>query len=137
MPERQDEARASIRGQGTIMVVDDEPLVMSTVTDILKVSGYDPLQFGDSAEAVAFYRKNWRSIDFVLLDMMMPGLDGKACFREMKLINPDVKAMLMTGYSDDEKAAAAISEGMLGYIAKPFQVDSLLGLIKKGIGDGK
>ncbi|MCX6773751.1 MAG: response regulator [Candidatus Micrarchaeota archaeon] len=135
--QKQEASSAPIQGHGTVMVVDDEPLVRDTVADLLEASGYNPHKFGNGTEAIMFYEENWKSIDFVILDMQMPGLNGRACFRELKEINPAVKAMLITGYSQDDEAAAAMKDGMIGYLAKPFNVEILIDTIRKSIGDGK
>jgi len=126
-----------VQGHGTVLVVDDESIVRGVVANLLDISGYDVRQCSNGAEAIEFYAKNWQGIDLVMIDMKMPGLDGKACFRELRKINPSIKAMLMTGYSLDEDAKASMDEGMVDYIPKPFEIETLVRTIQKHIKEKK
>ena len=108
-----------------VLVIDDEKLVCKLLGKMLKKLGYQRKICESGKEAVAYYRDSWKDVDVVLLDMVMPGMDGKETFIELKKINPAVKAILATGYSLDADSQKVLDEGVLGFIQKPFSLNSL------------
>ncbi len=113
---------APVRGTGRILVVDDEAVVRETAGAMLRRLGYDVITAADGEEAVVYYRTFGRKVDLVLLDMVMPRMGGRACFRELKRINPEVRAILSTGYGLNEAAQQILDEGAVGFIKKPFRI---------------
>lgn len=102
-----------------LLVVDDEPFILRMAENILgKMMGYRITPCNDGMEAIAFYRKNWRDINLVVLDLVMPKLSGHETFLLMKEINPDVRVILLTG-QDKEQAQPTLNEGALAYLRKP------------------
>ena len=98
---------------------------------MLKGLGYTVVVAEDGKKAVDLY-KEWEStIDLVLLDMIMPDMSGRKTYRELKKINPEVKVLLMSGFSRDGKASEILSEGVLGFIQKPFKQHILSNLINE------
>jgi CheY-like chemotaxis protein len=77
-------------------------------------------------QGIEEYRQNWQSIDLVLLDMVMPGMNGTETFRELVQINPDITILLISGYSVDGAAQQLLNEGAAGFIQKPFDKNQLL-----------
>jgi YesN/AraC family two-component response regulator len=71
-------------------------------------------------EALEFYRQHGRDVDAVILDVVMPRSSGVECFARMKMINPDVKVLLMSGYAVDEQCRTLLDSGARGFIEKPF-----------------
>jgi PAS domain S-box-containing protein len=109
-----------------IMIVDDEPVVRETVAEMLREIGHGVVAAcGDGEEAVSVYREQWRSIDLVVLDMVMPKMDGRDAFLAMRRINPGVRAILSSGYSIDGKIQAALNDGVSGFVQKPFRIADL------------
>ncbi|VAW59233.1 hypothetical protein MNBD_GAMMA08-634 [hydrothermal vent metagenome] len=107
----------------SLMLVDDE-LIVRTYTKILfEKNGHKVTGFEGGCEALNYYKKNWKIIDLVLLDMIMPNMNGHELFVELKKINPNIKAILSTGYSIDSEAQELLDQGILDYIEKPFTVD--------------
>jgi two-component system cell cycle sensor histidine kinase/response regulator CckA len=89
-----------LRGRGElIFVVDDEEDIRSFISEVLKSHGYRILLAANGEQAVALYKKNNQDINLVILDMVMPGMGGKEIFLKMKEINPNIMALLSTGYS--------------------------------------
>lgn len=109
------------RGQGRVLIVDDEPLLMNLGCDLLQELGYEVMACGDPAEALGIYQAEWQSIDLVLLDMIMPTMNGRELFLAMRAVNPQIKAVIASGFSIDGHAQEVLDEGALAFIAKPFR----------------
>jgi len=114
-----------IYGTGRILLVDDEEIVCKTTAEMLRRLGYAVSVCRNGAEAVECYRRVWRDIDAVILDMVMPVMGGREAFAEMKKINPDVIVLLSTGYSLNGAAQSIMSMGVADFIQKPFNVAEL------------
>ena len=123
--------RAIVTGHETILIVDDESAVMETSTEILKSLGYTVYPVGNSQDAITFYEKEKNKIDLIILDMIMPGLSGEDVFNHIKNINPDVKILLSSGYSLNEKAKAIMDRGCNGFLQKPFDKEKLSNKIRE------
>ena len=108
-----------------ILLIDDEVMVRNYGSRVLRTLGYRVSLCSDGKEAVAFYREHYRDIDLVILDLVMPRMDGEEAFREMKAINPDIRTLLTSGYGRSEKIEALRREGVLGFLNKPFQIEDL------------
>lgn len=113
------------KGEGTILVVDDEDLVRSTAGSILKKCGYKVITATDGVNGVEIYEQNKNEIKAVLLDLVMPKKSGEKAYLDMKKINPDVKVLLSSGFRQDERVDLAISYGISGFIQKPYTIEKL------------
>ncbi|MBK6689836.1 MAG: response regulator [Deltaproteobacteria bacterium] len=109
----------------TILVVDDEELCLRSIARLLKKTGYRLLTASSGAAALELYRQHSREIDLVLLDLMMPEMTGEEVARQLRQIQPDVRLLVMSGYTDDERAQRVIKDGARGFLRKPFDRDSL------------
>ncbi|MCP4728210.1 MAG: response regulator [bacterium] len=114
-----------IRGDATILVVDDEEHVRTLTSKLLGKLGYNVLLAVNGLEALKIYSDNKENIDLVLLDMIMPEMDGKDTILKLKEINPDLRIVLSSGYSQDGKAADILMDGVLGFVQKPFRMGEL------------
>lgn len=114
-----------LRGTETILLVDDEHMVLEVSRDMLKFLGYRVYTAGSGQEAVAVYMEKRDKIDLVILDMIMPGISGSGTFDQLREINPDVKVLLASGYSINGQAQSIIDRGCNGFIQKPFQLKQL------------
>jgi two-component system cell cycle sensor histidine kinase/response regulator CckA len=121
-------ARTSPHGL-RILLVDDEESFREMAAELLVSLGHTVVQCGNGAEALDRYRASWRSTDLVVLDMIMPELGGRDTFIAMRGINPEVKAILSSGYSINGEAEQILREGVLGFIQKPFTTAALAELI--------
>jgi PAS domain S-box-containing protein len=117
--------RAMKTGSGTIMLVDDEELVRKTATDILDRLGYEVLAFEDAESALKHFWESGAEIDLVILDMIMPGMDGVECFRRLRRVDPLVKVLLSTGYVTEAFARDILDEGAAGFLPKPYSAAAL------------
>lgn len=116
-----------------ILVVDDEEMVRDLGCEIFSSKGHSTLSAENGKEAVDIYRKKYKEIDLVVLDMMMPEMNGKDAFNEMKKINPDVKVILASGYSQDDDAKQLIAGGALGFVQKPFDIKQLIKAVNDAV----
>ncbi|MEO7424938.1 MAG: response regulator [Fibrobacteria bacterium] len=112
-----------------ILVVEDEPLVLSMVADMLKDSGHQVLGASGGREALDIYREKWRSLDLIVLDLVMPDMDGYRTFQELRRINPAARVLLSSGFGPEEKIQAALREGALGLLQKPYEKAQLDAMI--------
>ena len=113
------------RGAETILIVDDEEINIDVMDEWLRILGYKVLTAMNGKEAVAIYQEKGKEIDLVILDMIMPGMNGGEVFDAIKAINPEVKAILSSGYSIDGKAKEILQRGIKVFIQKPFRIDGL------------
>ncbi|MCP4726651.1 MAG: response regulator, partial [bacterium] len=113
------------RGDSTILMVDDEEDVRSSVKNTLEGLGYTVLTAGDGNVAVEIYQREKENIDLILLDIVMPGKDGKEIYFELKKFNPDARVLLLSGYSQHGTAQELLNDGALGFIQKPFKIQEL------------
>ena len=87
--------------KGTILVVDDEELVLDVEVTLLQRIGYNTLMACNSREACQVFKDKYEQIDLVILDMIMPDENGATTYKRLKRINPDVKVLISTGYVKD------------------------------------
>jgi two-component system, cell cycle sensor histidine kinase and response regulator CckA len=120
-----------IRGSETILLVDDESVIVDVAEKILQKLGYQVLIARNGREAVDIYSKAKDRIDLVILDMIMPEWDGGKTFDELTKINPDLKVLLSSGYSVNGLAQSILDRGCKGFIPKPFSMNELSQQIRK------
>lgn len=111
---------SSTRGKGSILIVDDEGVIREAVKEILSWLGYSVYTCTNGQEAVEFYKKREPVIDLIILDMIMPGMNGKDCFTLLKSIDNNVKVILSTGYRIDEERQSLLGIGIIDILNKPF-----------------
>ncbi|HRU06356.1 MAG TPA: response regulator [Candidatus Brocadiia bacterium] len=117
-----------------VLVVDDEEVVRDVASAMLARLGYQVHTAANGREAVEQYRLHGKELDLVILDMIMPVMDGRDCFVELRRIDPDVKAVLCTGYGRDERARDLLDMGMRGLIQKPFRFETLTEAVARAVG---
>ncbi|MBD3346272.1 MAG: response regulator [Chitinivibrionales bacterium] len=120
-----------IKGKGKILVVDDEEVVRDVSREILSDMGYAVTTCNDGREAVEYYSKHYSDIDLAIIDMIMPGMAGFDCFRELKKIDPAIKVIIATGYSIAEDTQKIVTRGISGFIQKPFEATELSQMISE------
>jgi PAS domain S-box-containing protein len=120
-------------GTGSILIVDDEDMIRTLAAHILKTAGYRVQTCADGQEAVELYAKDHGNIDLVIMDMVMPRLDGREAFNRMREINPQVKMLLSSGFSEDGDAQAILKDGASGFIQKPYRSAELLLMVQQAL----
>lgn len=114
-----------VKGSGRIMLVDDEELIRSTVSLFLETMGYNVVMAENGLEAVRLYQKEYMNIDLVILDMIMPEMNGKECLKAMKKINPDVRVVIASGCTPERDHEEIKAAGILEMIRKPYRSATL------------
>jgi len=125
------EENTILYGSGVILLVDDEKFVLKAGKEMLKALGYTVLIADNGNDALKLFADNFSSIDLVILDMIMPRMNGGEIFEKMKEIDPEIKVVLSSGYSQDGAAEAIMSRGCRGFLQKPFDIESLSHTVHK------
>ncbi|GFO60347.1 hypothetical protein GMST_26720 [Geomonas silvestris] len=113
------------KGRGTVLLVDDEETIRKLGREMLLALGFEVLTACDGREAVRVYAENRERIVCVLLDLTMPALDGEQTFQELKLIDPQVRVVISSGYHEQEVARKFQGQGLAGVIQKPYKVTEM------------
>lgn len=108
------------KGKGLVLVVDDEPIMRKIAVNVLKTCGYDVLAAEDGFKALGIFEKYHKTIELVLLDLLMPEKSGKETYLEMKQIQPDVNVLLVSGAKKDKRIKELLKSGVKAYIEKPY-----------------
>nr|WP_319396944.1 response regulator [uncultured Desulfobacter sp.] len=119
IPSAQDELKL---GHECVLLVDDEERILNVGRTICKALGYTVFTADSGEKALKIYEEKKSDINVVVLDMIMPGMDGLEVFMALKKINSDIKVLLSTGYAIDENAQEMLRQGCKGYILKPYSV---------------
>jgi signal transduction histidine kinase/ActR/RegA family two-component response regulator len=113
------------KGHGLLLLIDDEEVMLDIGQEYLSMLGYDVVVARSGNEALDIYQEQKDQIDLVLLDMIMPGMTGSEAYDRLKQINPDIKVLLLSGYSLHGRAAEILNRGCNGFIQKPFSLNEL------------
>jgi PAS domain S-box-containing protein len=111
--------------KGRIMVVEDEPVVRQVLAARLRMLGYEVTTYADGAQAVEAYQQAKGATDLVILDMVLPRIEGERVFAAVRAVNPAAKVVLMSEHNDDREAAELIRQGALGVVTKPFALSEV------------
>jgi CheY-like chemotaxis protein len=113
------------RGHETVLLVDDEEMIVDVGKRMLDKLGYETLTAMDGAAALEIYKSRGKDISLVILDMVMPKIGGGETFDRLKKINPAIKVILCSGYSIDGQATEILKRGCQAFIQKPFNLRTL------------
>ena len=119
-------------GEGMILVVDDEEVMRQTAKNILEKLGYTVITANDGEEAVKLFEEKHNQIILALLDYSMPKMSGRDAFLAMRRIDPEIKALLVSGFNDN-RIADTLTVGISGFIKKPYSMVGLAQEVKKTI----
>jgi CheY-like chemotaxis protein len=119
------EKQIRTNGSGTILLVDDEKVILDVTRPMIEALGYDVLIASSGSEALEIFQGNKAKISLVVLDMIMPDMGGGAVFDQLKRLDDGVKVLLSSGYSLAGQAEEIIARGCNGFIQKPFDLDQL------------
>jgi two-component system cell cycle sensor histidine kinase/response regulator CckA len=120
-----------IKGTETILLVDDEQKVLDICDRFLRRLGYSVLVAKNGQEALETYEKNKANVDIVVIDMIMPGMNGRELFDQLRAIEPSLRALVSTGYSIEGAVSDLMIQGCKGYIQKPFSLRVLAKEIRR------
>lgn len=114
-----------VEGQETVLLVDDEDMIIDVGTRMLRKLGYQVFTARDGKEAITIFKKHQDKIDLIVLDMIMPQMGGGETFDRIKKIKPDVKVLLSSGFSINGQASEILNRGCNSFIQKPFNLQKL------------
>ncbi|MCP4727142.1 MAG: response regulator, partial [bacterium] len=116
-------------GTETILVVDDEPIVIKLSIKLLTEIGYTVLTAGDGNEALNIYKQQKDSIHAVILDLSMPQMSGKQVFQEMQKIDPDIKVIISSGHGEEYTNEGILAQAK-GSVSKPYKIEDLAQMVR-------
>lgn len=125
-----------MKGDGTVLLVDDEEMIIEVGGGMLEKLGYRVLLARSGRQALELFQENRDKIQLVIMDMIMPEMSGGETFDRLLKIQPAVKVLLSSGYSLDEQAQAILNRGCRGFIQKPFSITDLSAKIRNILQDG-
>ena len=118
-------------GSGKILLVDDEAIIRITGKQLLEDMGFTVLLAKDGIEAIEIFRKEQDIIDLVIMDMIMPKMNGREAFLKLKEINKNCKVIISSGFMKDENLDLLMKKGLTGFIRKPFNNFELSKILSK------
>jgi signal transduction histidine kinase/CheY-like chemotaxis protein len=118
----------------SILVVDDDPNLLPVISEYLEHEGCKVFASADGRQAIRHYSEHYRSIDLVLLDMIMPVMSGQQIYQELLLTNPQMRAIFMSGYSSNGTMQQLLSHERTHFLKKPFSFDQLMENISRVLG---
>ena len=127
------EEKPLIKGTETILLVDDEDVIREVTREMLESLGYKVLSADSGHDAILQYKKHKERIELVILDMIMPGMNGNEAYKVLKDINPDVPIILSSGYSADGQAREMMDTGVSAFLQKPYLMQDLSFTIREVI----
>jgi two-component system, cell cycle sensor histidine kinase and response regulator CckA len=123
-----------VTGKETILLVDDEKMILDVGCEILEMLGYHVLAANSGSDAVQIYEREKERIDLVILDMIMPGMSGGETFDCIRTINPGAAVILSSGYSISGEARKIMERGCRAFVQKPYTIGELSLKIRESIG---
>lgn len=113
------------KAHGTILLVDDDEMILDVMSEMLALAGYTVVTANSGSSALDTYRNRSTAIDLVLLDIIMPELNGDVVFEKLKQINPNIKVICLSGYCADHTVEKMLAGGCCGYFPKPINFTEL------------
>jgi PAS domain S-box-containing protein len=116
---------SSWQGNGQVLLVDDEAMVLAVGKAMLEELGFEVLTASNGCAAVALFKKHYGTLGQVVMDLTMPHMGGEDAFREMRQIDPGVKVIIASGYNELEITPLFAGKGLSGFIQKPYSFSAL------------
>ena len=126
---RPPQAEKTKRGQGKVLIVEDEAAVRVLARRVLESAGFEVLEAADGEEGLEVCRQNAGNLVLVLLDLLMPKLDGAETLEQLRRLEPGLPVLVMSGYSEQDVATRCAGLGASGFLQKPFEARQLIGRI--------
>lgn len=123
------ETQERLRGSGRILLIDDEDIIRISSASMLEELGYEVITANDGEDGVDIYRSRGAEIDLVITDMLMPKMNGREVFYQLKKINPDCRVVLASGFTDDQNVETLNRDGLQGFLKKPYRLESMGNLL--------
>jgi CheY-like chemotaxis protein len=110
----------------TVLLVDDDEDLLEIGKDVLEGCGYRVVVAVSGEEAVEVFKKRGARFHVVLMDLSMPGMDGSQCMKQLQLIDPSVKVILMSGLGDAYQMEQALAAGARAFLSKPYRMSEMI-----------
>jgi CheY-like chemotaxis protein len=123
------------KGTGTILVIDDEEYILKADKAMLTELGYAVLLADGGKDAIRVFDQNKDRINLVILDLIMPDVNGETVYKHVKSVRPDMPVILSSGYSVEGQAKSILDDGCDGFIQKPYNLNQLSQKIKEILAD--
>jgi two-component system, cell cycle sensor histidine kinase and response regulator CckA len=123
--------------KGTILLVDDEPLICGIGRRILETSGYRVITATNGSQAVESYRRHQDDVDLVLLDVILPDRSGLEVLKAIRDLNGSAPVLISSGYTTESGIREALAENAAGFIQKPYRINELLGKVEAALTNNK
>jgi CheY-like chemotaxis protein len=120
-----------------ILLVDDEVVLRESVGELLVALGYEVIQAVDGLDALEKFKANREEIGLVLMDLTMPRMDGREAFLAIRAIDPRVRVILSSGYTEQDATSRLIGSGLAAFLQKPYRLKDLEEILKKVLGSSK
>jgi len=131
----EEEEKEIVMGEGLILIIDDEKMIRNLEGEMLRELGYKVLLANNGIEAVKIFKKQFKDIKAVILDMVMPKMSGKETFIELKKIDNNVKVLIASGFKADDRVKATLELGAKLFINKPFTLKKFSYVVSKLINE--
>jgi PAS domain S-box-containing protein len=112
-------------GSGWILIIDDEPVIRITATKMLELLGYSVLSAENGEEGIKVFKEHQEEIRTIILDMAMPVMTGDEAYKRLKKIDPQVKVLVATGFTNDKRVRKTMEAGANGFMKKPYSINIL------------
>ena len=129
--QRTDKKGDQLVGDETVLIVDDDPALVTLGRHVLERYGYHALTAESGEAALAAYRAHGECIDLVVIDLNMPGMGGEKCLAEMVRLKPDIKLILTSGHPPDDDLCETIAAAGCEFIGKPYPLNALLRKVRE------
>ncbi len=135
-PDKEADQNKAVEGSGCILIIDDEEVVRETAGMILEELGYTILEAEDGKQGLEVYQRHQDQVDLVILDMIMPVMDGSECFLALKKIHPDLPIIISSGFTRDADLNSLKEHGLEIFLRKPYSVLELSRAVDQSIRKG-
>jgi CheY-like chemotaxis protein len=125
----------AVPGSGTVLVVDDEEIVRELATAVLERRGYEVLTAATGAAAVEWAREQSGRISLAVLDLSMPGMSGHETLARLRAVQPGLKVIVSSGYSETEALSQFEGATLSGFIQKPYTIHALAAAVSQALAD--
>ncbi|OAG27437.1 hybrid sensor histidine kinase/response regulator [Thermodesulfatator autotrophicus] len=131
------QAAPKINGTATVLVVDDEEEIRRFIRSTLEEHGYRVIEASNGYEALEIFQNKKDEINLVLLDLIMPEMEGKDTFEALKKLSPNLKVIILTGYVADRVVRSMLKNGAKAFLTKPFRLQDLLIVVHQVLSTSK
>jgi two-component system cell cycle sensor histidine kinase/response regulator CckA len=121
---------------GRVLVVDDDDLVRATTRGVLEQEGFEVLEASDGALCLEVLRAQPGRIHLVLMDLTMPGMDGVETYQALRILDPEIRVVLTSGYNEQEAINRFVQGDLAGFLQKPFSAHDLARMVREALARG-